>query len=129
MTKYTRVSVWKHECSPSKNGCRSRAAAKNTRFSERVLYSHDQQPILPKNDQNCAPLHLIVVDDEFLLQHLDSVQPVRLLLLRQHDFTEVALSEHGEEVEVVEADFASTGFLGDAPLVLTFGVLMEAFHS
>ena len=38
MTKYTRVSVWKHECKPRRKGCRSRAAAKNTRFSERVLY-------------------------------------------------------------------------------------------
>ena len=53
------------------------------------------------------PLDFVIVDDELLLQHLDRIQPVRLLLLGQHDLSEVTLSEHSEEVEIIKADFAS----------------------
>ena len=52
------------------------------------------------------PLDFVVVDDELLLQDLDSVQIAGLLLLRQHDLTEVTLTQDGEEVEVVEANLA-----------------------
>lgn len=37
ITKYTRVSVWKHAWRFSRNGCRSLLAIKNTRFSDLVL--------------------------------------------------------------------------------------------
>ena len=49
-------------------------------------------------------LHFIVLDDELLLQHFDGVQLFGRLCLGQHDFTEVTLTEHCEEVEVVETD-------------------------
>ncbi len=48
-----------------------------------------------------SPLHLIIVYDEFLLQHLDCIQAVRFLFLRQHDLTEVTFTENGQEVEIV----------------------------
>ena len=52
----------------------------------------------------CVPFHFIVVDNELLLQHLDGIQIVRLFLFRQHDFTEISLSEHRKEVEVIQPD-------------------------
>lgn len=48
--------------------------------------------------------HLIVVDNEFLLQNLDGIQAVCLLLFRQHYFTEVSFSEYRKEVKVIQPD-------------------------
>ena len=48
------------------------------------------------------PFHFIVVDNELLLQHLDGIQAVCLLLFRQHDFTEVSLSEDSKEIKVIQ---------------------------
>lgn len=53
-----------------------------------------------------TPLDFVIVDYELLLQHLDRIQAIRLLLLRQHDLTEVTLPEHSKEVEVVEANLS-----------------------
>ena len=44
-----------------------------------------------RTDMN-APLDFVIVDDELLLQHFDRIEPVRLLLLRQHDLPEVTLT-------------------------------------
>lgn len=91
ITKYTRVSVWKHECRPNKNGCRSRAAAKKTRFSERVL--DKGQISWVRFESKCSlPLNFVIVNDELLLQHLDGIQPVAFLLFGQHDFTKVSFT-------------------------------------
>lgn len=57
------------------------------------------------------PFHFVVLDYELLLQHLDSVQVVRQLLLGKHDFTEITLTEHGQEVEVVQANLALSNSL------------------
>lgn len=51
----------------------------------------------------CA-LDLVVLDDELLLEHLDGVKLFSGLGLCQHDLTEVALTQHSKEVEVVEAN-------------------------
>ena len=56
-----------------------------------------------------TPLDFIVVDDELFFQHFDGIQVVRLLLFGQHDFTEVTLTQHGQKIEVVKADFAFPG--------------------
>jgi hypothetical protein len=48
-------------------------------------------------------LDLVVLNDELLLQHLDGVELVRRLLLRQHDLAKVPLAQHSQEVEVIEA--------------------------
>lgn len=58
--------------------------------------------------QTSLPFNLIVVNDELFLQHLDSIQATCLLLLRQHDLTEVTLPEHSEEVKIIETNFALT---------------------
>lgn len=100
ITKYTRVSVWKHECSPSKNGCRSLAAAKNTRFSERVLVLMQRQKGRMQA-RLCSPLNFVVVNDKLLLQNLDGIKVVGLLLLSQHNFSEIALTQDSQEVEVL----------------------------
>ena len=44
------------------------------------------------NQQMYIPLNFIIIDDKLLLQHLDSIQPVRLFLFRQHDLSEISLS-------------------------------------
>jgi hypothetical protein len=60
--------------------------------------------VRPIRAQLRIPFHFIVVDNEFLLQHLDGIQAVRLLLFRQHDFTEVPFSEHRKEIKVIQPD-------------------------
>ena len=51
-------------------------------------------------------LDLVVLDDEFLLEHLDGVQLLRRLGLGQHDLAEVAFAQHRQEVEVLEPNAA-----------------------
>ena len=63
-----------------------------------------EYPNGPSDGNKDTPLNFVVVNDELLLEHLDRIQAVCLLLLRQHDLSEVTLTEHSEEVEVVEAD-------------------------
>ena len=56
--------------------------------------------------QGCGPLDFVIVDDELLLKHLDGIQAATLLLFCQHDLTKVALTEHGQKVEVIQTNFA-----------------------
>jgi hypothetical protein len=48
-------------------------------------------------------LHFVVLNDEFLLQHLDGVQLLRALGLSKHDLSEVTLSEHSKEIEMIKS--------------------------
>jgi len=52
----------------------------------------------------------IVLDYELLFKNFDGVQFLRCLCLGEHDFAKIALSEDGEEVEVIETN-ATTGTL------------------
>jgi hypothetical protein len=52
-------------------------------------------------------LHLIVLNDEFLFQHFDGIQLFRALGLSKHDLSEVTLSEHSKEVEMIEPNSLS----------------------
>jgi len=65
---------------------------------------HLNRPISSREASTRIPFHFIVVDNELLLQHLDGVQFVRLFLFRQHDFTEIALSEYSKEIEIIQPD-------------------------
>lgn len=53
-----------------------------------------------------SPLNLVILNDETLLQHLDSIQITRRLLLGQHDLSEVSFTQHRQKVEVVQTDFS-----------------------
>jgi hypothetical protein len=46
-------------------------------------------------------LHFVILDNEFLLQHFDGIELLGALRLRQHDLTEVTLTKHSKEVEVI----------------------------
>lgn len=52
----------------------------------------------------------IILDNELLLEHFDGVQFLRCLRFSKHNFAKIALSEHGQEVEVIEAN-TTTGAL------------------
>ena len=60
---------------------------------------------LVSNQENAllrlGALHFVILDNKFLLQHLDGVELLGALRLRQHDLTEVTLTKHSKEVEVV----------------------------
>lgn len=60
---------------------------------------------------NDSPLDFIVVDNKLLLQHLDSVQAARCFLLSQHYLTEIAFSKHGQEIEIIKANFSLLCYL------------------
>lgn len=78
----------------------------------RLSTTQCQLPQFPvRTRQERSPLHFVVLDNELLLQHLDRIQAARHLLLRQHDFSEVALTQHRKEVEVVQADLATSAQL------------------
>ena len=57
-------------------------------------------------DSKNSPLDFIVVNNKLLLQYLYSVQAARRLLLSQHYLTEIALSKHGQEIEIIKANFS-----------------------
>lgn len=57
-------------------------------------------------DSNNSPLDFIVVNNKLFLQHLNSVQAARRLLLSQHYLTEIAFSEHGQEIEIIKANLS-----------------------
>ncbi len=44
----------------------------------------------------------IVLDDEFLLENLNSIKTPGLLGFSQHDFTEVTLTKDSKEIEMVQ---------------------------
>lgn len=46
----------------------------------------------------------VVLDNELLLEHLDSVELSRSLCFSKHDLAEVTLTEHSKEVEMIEAN-------------------------
>ena len=52
----------------------------------------------------------VILDDELLLEHFDGVQFLRCLRFSEHHFTEIALSEYGEEIEMIKTN-ATTGAL------------------
>jgi len=56
-------------------------------------------------DSNDSPLDFIVVDDKLLLQHLNSVQTTRRLLLSQHHLSKIPFSKHSQEIEIIKANF------------------------
>jgi hypothetical protein len=60
---------------------------------------------------NNSPLDFVVVNNKLLLQNLDSVQAARRLLLSQHDLTEIAFSKHGQEIEIIKANFSLLCYL------------------
>ena len=62
-------------------------------------------------DSNNSPLDFIVVNNKLLLQHLDSVQAARRLLLSQHYLTEIAFSKHSQEIEIIKANFSFLCYL------------------
>jgi hypothetical protein len=70
-------------------------------------------------DSVYPPLNFVIVDDELLLQDLDSIKRTRLLLFRQHDFTEIAFAEHCQEIEVVKTNLPFRFVLGWASGRLT----------
>ena len=76
-----------------------------------------EYPNGPSNGNNDTPLNLVVVNDELLLEHLDRIQAVCLLLLRQHDLSEVTLTQHGKKIEIVQTNFPSS-FLRSCNLLL-----------
>ena len=57
-------------------------------------------------DSKNSPLDFIVVNNKLLLQYLYRVQAARRLLLSQHYLTEIALSKHGQEIEIIKANFS-----------------------
>jgi hypothetical protein len=62
-------------------------------------------------DSRNSPLDFIVVNNKLLLQHLNSVQAARRLLLSQHYLTEIAFSKHGQEIEIIKANFSLLCYL------------------
>jgi len=62
-------------------------------------------------DSNNSPLDFIIVNDKLLLQHLDSIQAARRLLLSQHYLTEIAFSKHSQEIEIIKANFSLLCYL------------------
>src|SRR6266850_786767 len=58
-----------------------------------------------RQDSTDSPLDFVVVNDKLLLQHLNSVQVVRRLLLGQHHLPEIAFSKHSQEIEIIKANF------------------------
>lgn len=95
-----RVSVWKHECKPSRKGCRSLAAVKKTRFSDRVLNENANKNRGIKH-VCVVPFYFIIVYDEFFFQDFDSVETIGFLFLRKHDFAEISFSKDGQKIEIV----------------------------
>ena len=86
---------------------RSRAVAQKTLSVERPWV------------KSCyKPLHFVIVNDKFLLQNLNRVEAVGFLLFRQHDFSEISFSEHGQEVEVIQPHLAFPGHLSGGQLLL-----------
>lgn len=49
----------------------------------------------------------VIFDDKFLFEDFDSVELFGGLSFGKHDFAEIAFTENGEEVEVIEADAAA----------------------
>lgn len=52
-------------------------------------------------ERGILPFDFVIIDDEFLLQDLDSVELIRLLLLGEHDLPEIPFAQHAKEVEVI----------------------------
>lgn len=48
--------------------------------------------------------YFVVLDDEFLFQDFNGIELFRALCFSQHDLSEVTLSKHSEEIEVIQAD-------------------------
>lgn len=76
------------------------------------------------------PFNFIVLDDELLLQNLDSPQLLRLLLLGEHDLSEITLTQHGQKVKVVQTDFTHASWLlgGSHSLLNGSGCLRDLLH-
>ena len=68
---------------------------------DQLMRLHSLQP-------HDLPLDFIILDDELLLQHLDGVQLSRRFFFGKHDLTEITLTEHSEEVEVVQPNLSLT---------------------
>ena len=49
-------------------------------------------------------LHFIVLNDELLLQHLDSIKLLGALGFGQHDLSEVTFTKDSQEIEVIQAN-------------------------
>ncbi|KAI6769226.1 hypothetical protein HG531_010330 [Fusarium graminearum] len=49
-------------------------------------------------------LDFIILDDELLLENLDGIELSRALGFGQHNFTEVTLAQHSQEVEMIKSD-------------------------
>ena len=71
-----------------------------------------EYPNGPSNGNNDTPLNLVVVNDELLLEDFDGVKSSGFLRLREHDLSEVALSEHCKEVEVIQANASTSSRVG-----------------
>jgi hypothetical protein len=57
-------------------------------------------------------LDFVVLDNELLLEHLDSVELSRSLCFSKHNLTEVTLTEHSKEVEMIEANTLASSGIG-----------------
>lgn len=53
-------------------------------------------------------LDFIVLNDKLLLQNLDGIKLLGTLGFSKHNLTEVTLSEHSQEIEVVQSDLGLT---------------------
>lgn len=58
----------------------------------------------------CA-FNLVVLNDKLFLEYFDGIQVLGLLGLRKHDLTEVTLTEHSQEVEIIQTNAAATLWL------------------
>ena len=70
-----------------------------------------------KAKKSTSPLHFIIVNDELFLQNFDRIEVVCLLLFRQHNLSEVTLTQHGKKIEIVQTNFPSS-FLRSYNLLL-----------
>ena len=75
-------------------------------------------------ESNDSPLDFIVVNNKLLLQHLNSIQAARCLFFSQHHLTEVAFSEHGQEIEIIKANFPLLCYLRRRLLLLLLLLLL-----
>lgn len=73
-----------------------------------VQVEEERMALLVGNEEHSflrlGRLDLIILDDEFLLQHFDSIQLFRRFGLGEHNFTEIALSEHSQKIKMIQAN-------------------------
>uniref|UniRef100_A0A182MDE0 Uncharacterized protein n=1 Tax=Anopheles culicifacies TaxID=139723 RepID=A0A182MDE0_9DIPT len=92
----TPVHVLHHEEQPV-----GRLEARVKRGQERMFGGQRQYAFLRHR-----AIHVVVLQDHVLFQHLDGVHLVRAFLFRQHHLAERTLAQHFDEVEVVQAHLA-----------------------